>query len=168
MQCVGCLSEIKGGVPTTINERGDQLCQICTFIVAMYQENGVDKHFDKGGLQLHLISNTIRKAVKELIVNPRQTYEKYVPKTLERAYGIEISDEMMKGILTEEFPFVKLPLRQAEELNLKEGELFRAHSADGGFFRRQIHGIKKFTAKEARARGYGRDAFVAYFVPDEG
>jgi hypothetical protein len=134
----------------------------------MYQENGVDKHFEKGGLQLHLISNNIRKAVLELVNNPKAAYEKYVPKTLAKASGIEISNDMMKGILTDEFPFVKVSLKTANELNLAEGDLFRAHSPDGGFFRRQIHSIKKFTAKEARARGYGRDAFVAYFVPAEG
>ena len=166
MQCVGCLNEIVG-TPTTINDEGDQLCQICTFVVAMYQENGIDKKFRKGGLKLDLVSNNIRKAVKELLVNPKQTYEKYVPKTLEKASGIEISDEMMKGILTEEFPFVKLPLRQAEALNLKEGELFRAHSKDGGFFRRTIMAMRKFTAKESKEKGYGRSAFVAYFVPAE-
>lgn len=90
-----------------------------------------------------------------------------MPKTLEKASGIEISDEMMKGILSEEFPFVKLPLRQAEALNLKEGELFRAHSKDGGFFRRTIMAMRKFTAKEAKEKGYGCSAFVAYFVPAE-
>ena len=166
MQCVGCLNEIVG-MPTTINDRGDQLCQICTFIVAMYQENGVDKQFNKGGLKLHLVSNNVRKAVKELVANPKEAYEKYVPKTLERASGVEISNEMMKGILSEEFPFVRLSLRQAEALNLKEGDLFRAHSKDGGFFRRTIMAMRKFTAKESKEKGYGRSAFVAYFVPAE-
>jgi hypothetical protein len=131
----------------------------------MYQENGVDKHFEKGGLQLHLISNNIRKAVLELVNNPKAAYEKYVPKTLAKASGIEISDDMMKGILSDEFPFVRVPLKTAKELNLKEGDLFRAHSPDGRFFRRPIVGIRKFTEKEAKTKGYGNTAFVAYFVP---
>lgn len=166
MQCVGCLKEIIG-VPTVINDEGDHLCQICTFIIAMYQENGVDKRFGKGGLRLSFVSNNIRKAVKELVNNPKEAYEKYVPNTLKRAAGIEISDSMMQGILSDEFPFVKLSLKQAIEADLSVGDFFRAHSADGGFFNRQIVAMRKFTAKESKEKGYGRSAFVAYFVPAE-
>ena len=146
---------------------GNMLCGDCTFVVAMYKENGIDKKFSKGGLALHLVSNTIRKAVMELRENPTEAYRKYLPKTMKECDGVLIPDKMMKDILSEEFPFVKLPVRQAEALGLKEGDTLRAHSNDGGYFRRTIMAMRKFTAKESKEKGYGRNAFVAYFVPAE-
>jgi hypothetical protein len=146
---------------------GNMLCGDCTFIVAMYKENGIDKKFRKGGLALHTVSNNIRKAVMELRENPTEAYKKYLPKTMKECDGVLIPDKMMKAILSEEFPFVKLPVRQSEALGLKEGDSFRAHSNDGSYFKRTIMAIRKFTAKESKEKGYGRNAFVAYFVPAE-
>jgi hypothetical protein len=167
MKCIGCLSEIKDEKYTEINDKGEVLCPICTFVVAVYYENGVNKKFKDGDLALHKISNTVRKAVKELMVNPLEAYKKYTPTAVKRAKGIEIPDAMMKDILSDEFPFVRISPNQSEELNLKVGDLFRAHSKDGGFFRRTIVAMKAFTAKESKEHGYGRRAFVAYYVPAE-
>lgn len=146
---------------------GTMLCGDCTFIVAMYKENGIDKKFKRGGLALHTVSNNIRKAVMDLRANPTEAYKKYLPRTMKQSEGVLIADAMMKDILSEEFPFVKLSIRQSEELGLKEGDMFRAHSKDGGYFRRTIKAIRKFTARESKEKGYGRSAFVAYFVPAE-
>lgn len=166
IHCVGCLDEIKGE-HTVINDKGECLCKVCTFIVAMYYENGVNKKFKDGDLQLHKISNVIRKAVNEFLVNPLQAYMKYIPSAYRSSRGIEIPEEMMRGILTDEFPFVKITPKESEELDLKVGDLFRAHSKDGKYFRRPIVAMKAFTAKESREHGYGRKAFVAYYVPAE-
>lgn len=146
---------------------GTMLCGDCTFIVAMYKENGIDKKFKRGGLALHTVSNNIRKAVIELRSNPTEAYKKYLPRTMKHAEGVLIPDDMMQGVLTEEFPFVKLSLLKATEIDLKEGDTLRAHSNDGNYFRRTIKAIRKFTAKESKEKGYGRNAFVAYFVPAE-
>lgn len=145
---------------------GNMLCGDCTFIVAMYKENGIDKKFHKGGLALHLVSNNIRKAVVELRDNPTEAYKKYLPKTMKECDGVLIPDDMMEEILSGVSPFVKLTLRQSDELGLSVGDTFRAHSADGRYFKRAILAIRKFTAKEAKEKGYGRRAFVAYFVPE--
>ena len=146
---------------------GNMLCGDCTFIIAMYKENGIDKKFRKGGLTLHTVSNNIRKAVMELRENPTEAYKKYLPKTMKESDGILIPDKMMQLILSEDFPYVKLPVRQAEALGLKEGDTLRAHSKDGGYFKRTIMAMRRFTAKESKEKGYGRSAFVAYFVPAE-
>ena len=166
MKCVGCLDEINGE-HTVINDKCECLCKVCTFIVAMYYENGVNKKFKEGDLQLHKISNVIRKAVNEFLVNPLQAYKTYIPSAYHNSRGIKIPNDMMKGVLTDEFPFVKVTQKESEELNLKVGDLFRAHSEDGGYFRRPIVAMKAFTAKESKEHGYGRRAFVAYYVPSE-
>lgn len=145
---------------------GNMLCGDCTFIVAMYKENGIDKKFRKGGLALHTVSNNIRKAVMELRENPTEAYKKYLPKTMKECDGVLIPDDMMEEILSGVSPFVKLPLSQANELGLKVGDVFRAHSAGGSYLKRTILAVRRFTAKESKEKGYGRHAFVAYFVPE--
>jgi hypothetical protein len=166
MKCVGCLNDFAEG-GTVINDAGEQLCKVCTFVVAMYYENKVNKKFKEGDLALHRISANVRKAVYEFLENPLEAYKKYIPSAYKNSRGIEIPDTMMKDILSDEFPFVKVPPNQASELNLKVGDLFRAHSKDGGYFRRPIVAMKAFTAKESKEHGYGRRAFVAYYVPSE-
>jgi hypothetical protein len=165
MKCVGCFKEITG-VPTMLND-GNALCPTCTFIVAVYNENGIDKQFKQGDLMYHKISNTIRKAVDDFRINAKRAYQTYLPKMLKRMMGHEITDTEMTALIDESFPFIKLSIDDAERFELKVGNEFRCKSPDGRSVCRHIYAIRKFTGKESREHKYGRKAFVALFLPKE-
>lgn len=165
MKCVGCYNEITG-VPTVLND-GQALCPCCTFIVAVYTENGVDKKFLHGGLMYHKIGNAIRKAVDLFMVNPRLAYEMFLPKMLKRMAGYDITDAEMTALIDESFPFVKLSIDDAARFDLTAGAEFRCKSPDGRSLSRHIYAMRKFTGKESRDHHYGRKAFVALFLPKE-
>lgn len=165
MKCVGCYKEITG-VPTMLND-GKALCPVCTFIVALYTENEINKQFLHGGLMYHKIGNAIRKAVDVFMVSPKKAYETYLPKMLKRMAGYDVTDDEMTALIDESFPFVKLSIDDSERFELKEGNEFRCKSPDGRSLCRHIYAIRKFTGKESREHKYGRKAFVALFLPKE-
>lgn len=190
-KCVGCNREIKDsslymecslelirdinrtsqteviGYPTTINDNGDQLCPVCCFIIAVYKEHGIDKKFSIGGLQVHKVSANIQRAVEDFHNDPQNAYLIHAPGMVRKSVGIEIPNEELDGLINDEFPFVKLSLKQAEDTGLKEGDEIRFKSPDGRSVIRIVKAVKKFSAKEAKAQGYGRRSFVAFFVPKE-
>lgn len=166
MQCVGCLKEFDGQ-HTVINDNGDVMCPVCTFIVAVYTENGVDKKFTVGGLMPHKISNNIRKAVDLFMVDCHKAYALFLPKLLKRMEGLQVTNAEMDALIDESFPFVKLSIDDAERFELKEGNEFRCTSPDGRSLCRHIYAIRNFTGKESREHKYGRKAFVALFLPKE-
>lgn len=190
-KCVGCNREIKSsslylncswslireknrtsqteviGHATTINSEGEKMCPVCCFIIAVYKENGINKKFSLGGLQVHKVSAKIQRAVEDFYVDPQNAYLIHAPGMVRKSVGIEIPNEEMDGLVNDEFPFVKLTIKQAEDTGLKEGDEIKFKSPDNRSVVRFVKAVKKFTAKEAKAQGYGRRAFVAFFVPKE-
>jgi hypothetical protein len=155
------------GYAATINSAGDKMCPVCCFILAVYKENGIDKRFAPGGLQVHKVSSNIQKAVEDFHIDPQNAYLMHAPGMVRKSVGIEIPDNEMNGLIDDEFPFVKLSPNQAEDTGLKEGDEIKFKSPDGRAVVRFVRAVKKFTAKEAKAQGYGRRSFVAFFVPKE-
>ena len=190
-KCVGCNREIKSsslflncswemirsrnktsqteviGHASTINDAGDKMCPICCFIIAVYKENGIDKRFSVGGLQIHKVSAKIQKAVEDFHVDPQNAYLIHAPGMVRKSVGIEIPESELEGLLNDEFPFVKLTPKQAEDTGLKEGDEIKFKAKSGKEVIRIVKAVRKFSAKEAKAQGYGRRAFVAFFVPKE-
>ena len=190
-KCIGCAREIKSealflncswemirsrnktsqteviGYAATINSAGDKMCPICCFILAVYKENGIDKKFPVGGLQVHKVSAKIQRAVEDFYIDPKNAYLIHAPGMVRRSVGIEIPDEELEGLINDEFPFVKLSLKQAEDTGLKEGDEIKFKSPSGKSVVRIVQAVRKFSAKEAKAQGYGRRSFVAFFVPKE-
>lgn len=143
------------------------MCPICCFILAVYKENGIDKKFPVGGLQVHKVSAKIQRAVEDFYIDPKNAYLIHAPGMVRRSVGIEIPDEELEGLINDEFPFVKLSLKQAEDTGLKEGDEIKFKSPSGKSVVRIVQAVRKFSAKEAKAQGYGRRSFVAFFVPKE-
>lgn len=190
-KCVGCGREIKSsslylncswalirernrtsqteviGHATTINSDGEKMCPVCCFIIAVYKENGIDKKFSLGGLQAHKVSAKIQRAVEDFHNDPQNAYLIHAPGMVRRSVGIEIPESEIEGLLNDEFPFVKLTPQQAEDTGLKEGDEIKFKSKSGKEVIRIVKAVRKFSAKEAKAQGYGRKSFVAFFVPKE-
>ena len=164
MNCVGCTLDFEG--ESIALHDGTVLCARCTFVVTLYHERGIDKKFSRGGLMVHKLSNSIRKAVLEFDRDPKAAYEKYMPALLNRYKGVEVDAQAMQDIVSDEFPFIKLPLDNPLSSTLKDGDEI-AISANGSTIFRKVVAHKKFTTKEAKASGYGKRAFVACFVPAE-
>ena len=190
-KCVGCNREIKSsslylncswslirernrtsqteviGHATTINSEGEKMCPICCFIIAVYKENGINKKFPLGGLQVHKVSAKIQRAVEDFHNDPQNAYLIHAPGMVRKSVGIEIPESEIEGLLNDEFPFVKLTPQQAEDTGLKEGDEIKFKSKSGKEVIRIVQAVRKFSAKEAKAQGYGRKSFVAFFVPNE-
>ena len=164
-KCVGCYKDIDG-VPTVLNG-GESLCPVCTFIIAVYTENGITKRFCHGDLMYHKISNNIKKAVDLFMVNPRLAYEMFLPNMIKRMSGYKITEVEMDRLIDESFPFVKLSIEDAERFELSVGSEFRCITDNGRSLCRHIYAMRKFTRKESIDIKQGSRSFVALFLPKE-
>lgn len=165
MKCIGCYREVPDNIAVAINDNGDMACPVCTFIIAVYTENKINKKFQEGELMYHKISNNIRKAVDLFLKDRKLAYETYLPQMLKRMRGIEVSNEAMDKLLDETFPFLKLTVDQCAQYNVSVGDEVRVTSPDGRTLKRNVYAARHFTGKESREHHYGRKAFTAYFIP---
>ena len=157
--CFGCGEDFPERTFCAINDNGDELCERCIFVLALYTQRGIKKQITAGILNPRMLNSQFRKIVEEeFYFDQTAAYKKYLGEMI-RA---EETDRRIIWITAEEirkiaadFPFYLMTDTEKQQFKPAEGiELtLRANPDDKGnpdTIRRRIYAIHRIPPRAAK------------------
>lgn len=173
--CFGCGEDFPARTFCEINDNGDELCERCIFILALYTQQGIEKRITAGNLHPRLLNSHFRKIVEEdFYLNQKAAYEKHLGSMIRAEEAkkriIWIAAEEIRKI-ADDFPFYLMTDAEVQKFNPAEGaELtLRTRAAGAGqpdTIRRRIYAIRRIPARAAKKYSGDTTRRNVCFIPE--
>ena len=173
--CFGCGDDFPVRTFCEINDNGDELCERCIFVLALYTQQGIKKRITAGNLNPHMLNSHFRKIVEEdFYLNQKAAYEKHLGDMIRAEEAKQriiwiAADEIRK--IAADFPFYLMTDAEVRQFNPTEGEelTLRTNAAAAGqpdTIRRRIYAIRRIPARAARKYTGSPDRRNVCFIPE--